>query len=151
MGMFDYIRSEVPLPDGFTGELQTKAFDCTMGEHVITKDGRLVLAILDHTEEVPKAERHYPDAPDDDLRSLIGSVRFIWRHEDANFHGIVHFYGSEYLTESRQPFREGGGALHQNDECRSAKTGELLRYVEHDYLAKFTDGKLVDIRMSEPS
>lgn len=145
MGMFDYIRCEVPLPDGFVGELQTKDFDCAMGEHVITKDGRLVLAILDHTEEVPKAERPYPDAPDESILSIAGSVRFIWRHEDANHHGMVNFYGSEYLRSDGTPYREGGGVLHQGQDVVSRKTGEPLRYVFHEYNAKFTDGRLVEI------
>jgi hypothetical protein len=30
MGMFDYVRCGVPLPDGFEGELQSKDFDCAM-------------------------------------------------------------------------------------------------------------------------
>ena len=89
MGMFDYIRSEIPLPDGFAGELQTKDFNCDMGLHVIRADGRLILEILDHTDEA--------------------------RHEDANYHGIVRFYGSDE---------------HKN---------------WHEYLAKFTDGNLVGI------
>ena len=91
MGMFDYIRSEVPLPDGFEGELQTKNFRCELATHVIRADGRLILEILDHTEEVPREERPYPN--DDGFRGLFGSLRSVWRHEDANFHGIVNFYG----------------------------------------------------------
>lgn len=118
MGMFDYLRCEVPLPDGFTGELQTKDFERTMGEHVITKDGRLVLAILERVDGVPKAERPYPDADPGSFEELIGSTRPVWRHEDANYHGIVNFYGGEYVDS---------------------------KYVWHEYNAKFTDGDLVEI------
>lgn len=113
MGMFDYVRCEVPLPDGFTGELQTKDFACQMGAHVIRADGRLILAILNHTEEVPLADRPYPSA--EGLLKWAGSVRPIWRHEDANFHGIVNFYGDD--SDKRW----------------------------HEYNAKFTDGQLVEI------
>jgi len=42
MGMFDYVRSEIPLPNGFTGDLQTKDFDCIMTTILIRADGRLV-------------------------------------------------------------------------------------------------------------
>jgi hypothetical protein len=90
MGMFDYVRCEVPLPDGFAGELQTKDFACEMGTHTISKDGRLILAVLDHTEEVPLAERPHPNA--EGLLKWAGSIRFIWRYEDADFHGILNFY-----------------------------------------------------------
>jgi hypothetical protein len=44
MGMFDYIRCEVPLPDGANPpELQIKDFDCDMLTHVISPDGQLLL------------------------------------------------------------------------------------------------------------
>jgi len=32
MGMFDHVRCEVPLPDGFKGEMQTKDFACTLSK-----------------------------------------------------------------------------------------------------------------------
>jgi hypothetical protein len=47
MGLFDYIVCEVPLPDGFTGELQTKDLGCYLLTHIITKDGRLMLEHVD--------------------------------------------------------------------------------------------------------
>lgn len=87
MGMFDYIKCEAPLPDGFDGELQTKDFDCEMTTHIITKDGRL----------------------------MLGSIRRVHKYEDANFHGLVHFYG----TDADENW--------------------------HEYNARFTDGQLVRI------
>jgi hypothetical protein len=36
MSLFDYIVCEAPLPDGFTGELQTKDLGCYMLTHVIS-------------------------------------------------------------------------------------------------------------------
>lgn len=47
MGMFDYVRCEVPLPDGYEGELQTKDFDCQMQQCVITMIGRLTVDGVD--------------------------------------------------------------------------------------------------------
>src|SRR5690606_26639742 len=41
MGMFDFVRSEVPLPDGFTGELQTKSLNFTLSTILIRADGHL--------------------------------------------------------------------------------------------------------------
>jgi hypothetical protein len=52
MGLFDYIVCEVPLPDGFTGELQTKDLGCYLLTHIITKDGRLMLEHVDRSDEV---------------------------------------------------------------------------------------------------
>jgi hypothetical protein len=141
MGMFDYVRSEVPLPDGFTGELQTKDFACEMAVHTIRSDGRLILARLDHTEVIPKSERPYPN--DDGLLGLAGSLRCHWWHEDANFHGILNFYGSEYELEDGQPYR-GRGVLTRGSNHRGDK-GQPLTRKWHEYNAKFTDGKLVSI------
>lgn len=142
--MFDYVRSEVPLPDGFKGELQTKDFACDMGTHVIRSDGRLILAVFDHSEDVPKAERPYPDALG--LLAWAGSVRRFWKHEDANFHGIFNFYGSDYVyADDGKPYR-GRGARWGNGEIRG-DDGRLLKHQSHEYNAKFTDGKLVRIDM----
>ncbi|WP_161626317.1 hypothetical protein [Sphingobium ummariense] len=88
MGMFDTIRCEIPLSDGFTGEMQTKDFDCVLGTLLIRVDGRLMIEDCDW-EDVPLAER-----PDLKL-PFIGSHRAInrrWR--DLDFHGEFCFYGS---------------------------------------------------------
>ena len=53
--MFDYLRCEVPLPDGFTGELQTKDFACDIATHVITKGGRLMLDKGHRVDEIGRA------------------------------------------------------------------------------------------------
>lgn len=42
MGLFDYIKCNYPLPDNFTGNLQTKDFGCELVTHVITNEGRLL-------------------------------------------------------------------------------------------------------------
>jgi hypothetical protein len=101
MGLFDYILCEVPLPDGFTGELQTKDLGCYLLTHIITKDGRLVLEHVDRIDEV--------------LETRITS-----RH-DANFHGMLNFYGTD-----RGNRKDGSGEWHE-------------------YNAKFVHGQLVSI------
>jgi hypothetical protein len=123
MGMFDYIRCEVSLPDGWLpGELQTKDFDCEMVTHVITKDGRLMLERIDETHLVPKEERPYPN--DDGLLGMCGSIRTVTSLRDSNFHGVANFYGSE-------------GTPNTPD------------YHWHEYNAKFTDGNLQEIVLVE--
>jgi len=79
-----------PSSDGFTGELQTKDFDCQLVTHIITKEGRLMKEQIDRYDEVPKAERPYPNAP---------SMRTITSRHDAKFHFIVNFYGCEGYHE----------------------------------------------------
>lgn len=116
MGMFDYVRCDVPLPDGWKGELQTKDFNCEMVEHLISKDGRLLLERIDETHIVPKEERPYPN--DDGVLGMCGMLRVVKSRHDANFHGIVNFYGTE-------------------------RDGE--KYIWHEYNAKFTDGGLISI------
>lgn len=140
MGMFDYIRCERPLPDGWGQEgsavgLQTKDFDCEMNTHVITADGRLMLERIDSVEEVPKAERPYPDAEEGTFESICGSIRSNRSlHEAADFHGWVHFGGLE--TTGYEP-----------DE-RYGPRGRAI-YKRHSYRAKFMDGRLVEIVMDQ--
>jgi hypothetical protein len=75
MGLFDYVRCEVPLPDGFAGELQTKDFDDPyMETYTIRADGRLI-------HDKPR----YDIDPPGTHHGLI----------DTNFHGVLNFYGSE--------------------------------------------------------
>lgn len=126
MGMFDYIRCEKPLPDGWTpDELQTKDFDCEMVTHIISADGRLMLD-RGYYESVPKHERPYPDAK-------RGRMRRVPKYEDANFHGLVHFYGLETV---------GTRAAEWHPRGREPI------YKRHEYFAKFTDGRLVEITMN---
>lgn len=125
MGMFDYIRCEMPLPDGWQpSELQSKDFDCEMVTHVISKDGRLMLD-RGHNEEVPLLERRSWKAEwgtseeaqhEHPIEALCGCMRRVPKYEDANFHGMVNFYGHEDTTW-------------------------------HEYNAKFTDGRCVGIEM----
>jgi len=68
--MFDNVRVECPLPDGFEGELQTKDFSQPyMNVATIRSDGRLVYD-----------ERHWKE-------------RDPATAEDLNFHGMLNFYG----------------------------------------------------------
>lgn len=106
MGMFDYL-----IHDG--RRYQTKDTpDQHMSEYRIV-NGRL-LGDKWHYEEVPRAERPYPNAADDDLLSLVGSMRRVVdeAHIDLNWHG--------YLTG-----------------CADSDGFERFR-------AKFTDGNLVE-------
>jgi hypothetical protein len=136
--MFDYIRCELPLPDGWSGELQTKDFDCEMVEHIISKEGRLMLD-RGHNEEVPLMERRSWKAEWGDseaaqeehlIEALAGCMRRVQKYEDANFHGLVNFCGLE--TVGYDPPEPG-------DVFKRPIT------VFHEYNAKFTDGQLVSI------
>jgi hypothetical protein len=130
MGMFDNIKCEVPLPDGWEpGELQTKDFGCEMVTHIISKEGRLLMD-RGHWEEVPKEERPYPDAPEGDIRAWCGSIRRVPKYVDANFHGFVFFGGLEVVGY------KDGDRMHPT-------------YKSHDYKAKFTDGQLQGIFIDE--
>ena len=119
MGMFDDVKCEMPLPDGWQSYgLQTKDFGCEMTTLFIRKDGRLLVLESDW-EEVPANERPHPD-PSDPLH-FIGSMKAVnarWR--DLDFHGVMNFYGSEGLH---------GAPGH----------------VWHEYNARFTDGQCVRI------
>lgn len=70
MGMFDDLRCEVPIPDGFAGPFQTKDFGCMLKTHVISASGRMMID---------------PGFTFDDPAERI----------DANYHGFVRFYGHD--------------------------------------------------------
>ena len=99
MGLFDYIKCEMPLPETPvpppTSMFQTKdTDDMYMTIHTITANGRLMWKPYKMVE-VPKAERPYPDAPDDDIRSIMGCVKRVEEEPEAiEFHGDIHFYES---------------------------------------------------------
>lgn len=60
MGLYDYVRCKRPLPDGFTGELKTKDFDCPYLEiYTITEGGRLTHRYISDWEPVPESEWEY--------------------------------------------------------------------------------------------
>lgn len=97
MGMFDYVETELPLPDGFTGELQSKSFDCVLTTILIQADGRLLIKDREF-ESVPPNERPFPDHP---RKSFWGSLRVTkerWR--DLYFDGDFEFYGRDPTTEA---------------------------------------------------
>jgi hypothetical protein len=137
MGMFDYVRCDVPLPDGEQwGEqdLQTRDFEygdigASMTTYHITAEGRL-LRLDREMEWIP------PDEPvDTSSRSLIhllasfGTEREVSRTwVDVEHHGYLRFYGSK--TDPIQ-FRS-----------------DVLRW--HEYKAKFTDGQLIEITLIKP-
>jgi len=115
MGMFDYVTHE-------GRRYQTKDTpDQYLSEYRIV-NGRLIGDEW-HMETVPKAERPYPDAPEGDIRSFIGSMcRVIDKADiDLNWHGYLDLV----------------------PDC-----GDQEGFV--DYRAKFTDGNLVSFeRVSE--
>lgn len=76
MGMFDYVKCEVPLPDGYDGaNLQTKDFeDPYLETYIIRSDGRLI--------------HRRPKYDVDPTGVIHGEV-------DKNFHGILNFYAYE--------------------------------------------------------
>jgi hypothetical protein len=119
--MFDYVRSEVPLPDLFEGELQSKDFDCAMTIILIRADGRLLIEDFEQ-EIVPQAERPHPDADPGSIMALCGSIRSInKRWLDLDYHGDFNFYGI------------------------SGKHGQP-DYRWHEYVARFSNGHLDYIR-----
>jgi hypothetical protein len=125
MGMFDYLTCEIPLPADPPPppkgtEFQTKDTEAQFMEYyTITREGRLLHHSVRY-EQVPKAERPYPDAADDSFKALAGSIRLVPTGDvDTNYHGYVRFY--EY-SETREWW---------------------------EYRAKFTDGVCIELVCTE--
>jgi hypothetical protein len=153
MGMFDWVKVDVPLPDGWRAPndetFQTKDFESTMTTIWITPEGRLMVEDSD-IEIVPEAERPGYDPATGgftgSLGGLIGSIRHInhkWR--DLNYHGWFGFYGSE------SPDNGHTGGFFTNGKRYSDvnMTVELPSLIWHEYRVKFTDGQLVEIVLDE--
>ncbi len=111
MGMFDYVRCEVPLPDGWEEPrgLQSKDLACLLDTIVITSGGRLMV------------EDNYV-APGSNAAPA----------RDSDYHGYFHFYGSEVLgyhpAKDGAPFRESITKWH---EYRAKFTDGNLVEIEH--------------------
>lgn len=120
MGMFDHIKSEIPMPDGYVGELQTKDLGCNMDSLLIRADGRLLIEDCKY-EVVPPEERQGDRSS---LRSALFSLRVIdstWC--DLDYHGDLRIYGSEKRADSETLW--------------------------HEYVVRFTHGQLESIRIFE--
>jgi hypothetical protein len=90
MGMFDSVTSEIPLPDGFAGELQTKDFACALLTLLIRADGRLLERITKFVE-IPENERPPTKSPLEAFRTSRRIVDLGWR--DTDFHGDLSLVG----------------------------------------------------------
>lgn len=130
MGMFDYLTCKHPLPDGFDPsriDWQTKDTDDQyLSRYTITEDGKLVSDDW-HQEDVPQAERPYPDAEPGSLQSICGMLRRVVDKPDVErpFHGDLYFYG--------------------NDGDFNSPDG----YTWREYRARFSEGKLLRIDLIE--
>lgn len=107
MGMFDYLRCEIPLPVGDGFLFQTKDLDDEMMEWTLRKDGRLVKHEYD-SELTPKDLLPYPDMPFIGMsRKIAGSDRDVVRED---FDGDVVFYPdgcNKADVDYRATFRKG--------------------------------------------
>ena len=125
MGMFDYIKCELPLPIGQNWRFQTKDTNSQfLMDHTINAAGRLILHDYE-LEETPEEE--LPKKEDDTLwflgmiRKKEGSDRDV----DQNFDGDIVFYPDVvYMDQEKVLFGEEVGL---------------------DYRATFRDGQCVEI------
>lgn len=123
MGMFDNVKCEAPLPDGFTAPcFQSKDFACEMDTYTITSAGRLMRRYVQDRVPTPESEWEYVGATDPlhQLWHESSKWRNIYAERDVNFHGWMRFY-----TDTG---KHADGTFQW-----------------HEYKAKFTDGQLVEI------
>jgi hypothetical protein len=131
MGMYDYVHCEVPLPDGYVGDMQTKDFDCFFGTILIRTDGRLLVEEGDW-EAVPLDEQPNPKIP------MFGTFRVTnkrWR--DLDFHGDFRFHGSrdrgdwhEYLARFTHGVLETIIAIPETFSSQANVIGGISRVLE---------------------
>lgn len=85
MGMFDEIRCDAPLPDGYDADgvwFQSKSFpDCGLCRYAITKAGRLLDAANNDLEPEGYLNFYTNDPPQDDS----GGRASLWREYRAHF------------------------------------------------------------------
>ena len=114
MGMFDYIKCEMTLPETPVPPpcnlFQTKDTpDQYMTVYTITADGYLEWHPY-QMEAVPKEERPYPN--DDGFLGMMGSMRRVEEaSERIEYHGDIYFYEGNHPDvgwwEYRARFTEG--------------------------------------------
>lgn len=122
MGMFDTIKCEYKLP--VPANLDWIDFNLIQDKEFQTKDMDCVLNEYTITQDgrlmLKKAEYKWVDDDNSFLKGYLDEVSSVL--EDTNFHGQLNFYCFEYIEKDNK---------------------ELSICI--DYLAKFTDGKLVNI------
>ena len=130
MGMFDYIKCEMPLPETDVAPravlFQTKDTpDQYMTIYTITADGRLSWRPY-VMESVPKSERPYPNELDGSLLGLSGCMRRVESEPVflEDYHGDLFFYSYDQgdWWEYRARFTEGTCAAITLEEFR--RSGE---------------------------
>ncbi len=107
MGLFDYVVTEVPLPDGrypVGAVFQTKHFDAPFMEtYTIRPDGRLVARRREYEptpeEDLPQQNK---DAPEGSLLKWLGIMRAKreWEEPLDDFHGDLTFGAWEENTKT---------------------------------------------------
>lgn len=139
MGMFDWLLCEYPLPDlpdPTSIEFQTKDLDCLLDNYRITKDGRLM------HETYRVEDQSDPNAKG--ISRIFGMcTRITTGEEDVNFHGYLHFYGNQVRFKEEKVKSDD----HKVIEMISKLDGEDREWFTYD--AKFTDGKVVEIKRRE--
>ena len=85
MGMFDTIRCEAPLPDGYEvpgRSFQTKSLCCVGDRFTITAQGRLILHRCRHERSAPRGGQSIP-------RSVPVVDVDTGYHGDIEMHGVT--------------------------------------------------------------
>ena len=121
MGMYDYLQSEVPMPDGWEHpEFQTKDLNCELDRYQIAADGRLMIERFD-MEPVGEPKQHpFFDSWKDWQEERRVNVRW----EPYPHHGDVWFYSYDGDVNSAGWKREDHW---------------------HEYRARFTAGVLTEL------
>ena len=146
--MFDYLRCEQPLPDGWQPDelMQTKDLDCELVEYVITKDGRL-LCDRGHLEHLPDRYPTYLEAFEQLSKMMDNGFERLRKMVDTGFDGALRFGGLEVIGyETDQKY---GGPVTYRSSGKPIVVGGKPIYKLHDYRAKFEDGQLIEIVMDE--
>jgi hypothetical protein len=96
MGMFDEIRVEQILPGEYEIDdtwYQTKSFDCSMEQYVISSNGELYKEYWDHEwiEDSTSFFKGY-------FKRVEGTYRRVYL---TDFHGDIIFYTSKPMNENR--------------------------------------------------
>ncbi len=140
--MFDHIRCEQPLPDGWQPDesMQTKDLDCELAKYVITKGGRL-LCDRGHVEN----GRCYLDYADP-VRA--NDIKWVPRMVDTDFDGVIRFGGLEVIGYESDHQMYGRPVTYRSSGKPIVIGGKPI-YKLHDYRAKFEDGQLTKIVMDE--
>lgn len=154
MGLFDYLKVEVPLPANTKmSHFQTKDLDCFMDQYILTDKGRLMQE-KKIWEATPEDELPNKDALKGSLSRLYGSVRTTQKETietiDMGYTGSVEFYGTDHTLNKEEQWLEFSALFLKGDLISISRQNGWRQNLPEDKLLTFVFKTIVQSDTTHP-